>query len=67
MTCDDTAVDLPAAWRYSGVVTWYGRQTRRWWALVPWPSARHGALLVEAAGERELAWYVRELLEGARW
>lgn len=66
MTWDDTVVDRPVAWRYAGVVTWYGRATRRWWALVPWPAARHGALLAEAAGRQEPA--CRELLEGAaRW
>ncbi|TDE18754.1 hypothetical protein [Actinomadura sp. 6K520] len=43
MTCEDTVIDLPVPWRYTGVVTWYGRTTRRWWALVPWPAARPGA------------------------
>ncbi|WP_131732254.1 hypothetical protein [Actinomadura formosensis] len=33
------------------VVTWYGRATGAWWALVPSPD---GVRLVEAANPREL-------------
>lgn len=45
----------------SGAVTWYGRATGAWWALVPSPE---GARLVEAANPREL----REALENpAAW
>lgn len=44
------------------VITWYGRATGRWWALVPWPSAPHGALLVEAADQATLAEHVAHLL-----
>ncbi|MGI5201480.1 hypothetical protein ACQEU6_07860 [Spirillospora sp. CA-108201] len=51
-----------AASRRPRVITWYGRATGRWWALVPWPSAPHGALLVEAADQATLNEHVAHLL-----
>ncbi|MEV3926175.1 hypothetical protein [Actinomadura coerulea] len=52
----------PPTPRRSRVVTWYGRATGRWWALVPWPSAPHGALLIEAADQATLNEHVAHLL-----
>ncbi|WP_089315691.1 hypothetical protein [Actinomadura mexicana] len=65
MTYDRRGSVLPAPPR-PRVITWYGRATGRWWALVPWPSARYGALLIEAADQATLAEHVARLFAALR-
>ncbi|MEV0666009.1 hypothetical protein ACIBI3_36225 [Actinomadura luteofluorescens] len=65
MTCPRPGTVLPAP-RGPRVITWYGRATGRWWALVPWPSAPHGALLVEAPDQATLNEHVAHLLAAFR-
>ncbi|MFV2180137.1 hypothetical protein, partial [Actinomadura sp. LOL_011] len=48
------------------VKTWYGQATRSFWALVPWPSGEHGALLVEAATEPALTSQINRIREQLR-
>jgi hypothetical protein len=42
------------------IVHWYGKATGSWWAMLP---GRHGARLIEAASEEQLAamvdWHLR--------
>ncbi|MGW2308292.1 hypothetical protein [Actinomadura luteofluorescens] len=65
MTCPRPGA-VPPAPRRPRVITWYGRATGRWWALVPWPSAPHGALLVEAPDRVVLDEHVAHLLAALR-
>ncbi|MEU9842979.1 hypothetical protein AB0C69_27590 [Actinomadura sp. NPDC048032] len=65
MTYGHRGSALPAP-RSPRVVTWYGRATGRWWALVPWPSALHGALLVEAPDQATLNEHVAHLIAALR-
>lgn len=49
---DVTAVVVTLQRRFPGSSVWFGRQTQRWWALIPW-AARW--VLLEAATPMELA------------
>jgi len=50
--------------RLSEWIVWYGRATRRWWALPP-ERYRHTGSLIEAGGPGELAERIRQI-EGVR-
>ena len=47
-----------------GIQHWHGQATGHFWALLPWPWSPHGARLIEAMTEDDLAGQVQHLMRG---